>query len=177
MDNTNGQLIGQPSEGYGEDLVGLEDVLGDPDVLGALAKARGRRMVLPGVQNPGERRQPLGLGSVTFVNAGATTQTLTVNPQAPYRGKRLVLTRFNVGAASPNLSVTLTDFRIANVPQTLSSTAIPVSAFAADAVDTYIDLDSSAPGVEYFVEFTISAAPAASETVRIDAALFGAALR
>jgi hypothetical protein len=82
-----------------------------------------------------------------------------------------------VGAASPNLSVLLTDFRISNVPQTLSATAIPVAAFRVDAVDTYIDLDSSAPGVEYFVEFTISAAPAAAETVRIDAAVFGASLR
>lgn len=182
MENTNGQnLIGQPSEGYGygdNEMMGLEDVLGDPDVLGALAKAEGkRRMIVPGVQAPGARRQPLGLGSVTFVNAGATVLSLTVNPQAPYRGKRLVLDRFNVGAASPNLSVLMSDFRISNVPQTLSSTAIPIAAFRVDAVDTYIDLDSSAPGVEYFVEFTISAAPAVAETVRIDAAVFGASLR
>jgi hypothetical protein len=177
---TNGlNLIGAPSEGYGdEDMIGLEDILGDPEVLGALAQARSkRRMIMPGVQNPGGRRQPLGLGSVTFVNGGVTVQTLTVNPQSPYRGKRLVLDRFNVGAASPNLSVTVSDFRIANVPQTLSATAIPVAAFRVDAVDTYIDLDSSAPGVDYFIEFTISAAPAAAETVRIDAAIFGSALR
>ncbi len=177
MDTKGQNLVGQPSEGYGDELMGLEDVLGDPEVLGALAKVRGRRMLMPGVQNPGERRQPLGLGSVTFVNAGAVVLTLTVNPQAPYRGKRLVLDRFNVGAASPNLSVLLSDFRIANVPQTLSATSIPVAAFRVDAVDTYIDLDSSAPGVEYFLEFTISAAPAVAETVRIDAAVFGAALR
>lgn len=179
MKIANGQnLIGQPSDGYGdEEMMGLEDILGDPDVLGALARSSKRRMIVPGVQRPGERRQPLGLGSVTFVNAGVTVQSLTVNPQAPYRGKRLVLDRFNVGAASPNLSVLLTDFRISNVPQTLSATAIPVAAFRVDAVDTYIDLDSSAPGVEYFVEFTISAAPAAAETVRIDAAVFGASLR
>lgn len=171
-ENGTPQIVGED-----EDLMGLEDVLGDPEVLGAIRRARGKRMIYPGVQAPGERRQPMGIGSVTFVNAGATVLTLTVNPQAPYRGKRLVLDRFNVGAASPNLSVTLTDFRIANVPQTLTSGPIPVSAFRPDAVDTYIDLDSSAPGVEYFFEFTISAAPAAAETVRIDAALFGSSLR
>jgi hypothetical protein len=172
MTQNGSQIVGADDE----DLMGLGDVLGDADVLGAIQKAR-RRMLMPGVQLPGERRQPMGIGSVTFVNAGVTVLALTVNAQAPYRGKRLVLDRFNVGAASPNLSVLLTDFRIANVPQTLTAGGIPVSAFRPDAVDTYIDLDTSAPGVEYFMEFTISAAPAAAETVRIDAVLFGASLR
>ena len=162
-------------QGDDEDIYG--DVLGDPEVLGAIQRAKGRRMRLPGVQTFGERRQWLPFPVVTFVNAGLTVQQSTRNGQRPFRGRRIVVTRANVGAASPNLLVTVTQVLIANVPQALSVGGTPVEAFAATAFDLGVDLDSTQPGVDYTVEFTISAAPAVAETVTLSTAIFGSSLR
>jgi hypothetical protein len=164
-----------------EDLLGaLGDVLGDPEVLGAIhrAKARtGRRMILPGVQNPGERRQWLPF-PITAVGAGVVAGTVqvavTTNPQRPYRGNRILIAArgFEAGAA-----FSLADMRIANVPQALAAGNTPIEAFGANAFGLDVDLDSSQPGVEYLVQIRVDARGGVPTAGEVHSAVFGHSLR
>lgn len=194
-DEVLGQVLGFDGGGPGwndEGAQAPEDVLGDDeewiyetgDIVGRRPRRRRRRkkrskarMLTPGVQRPGERRQFLPLGEVLFINAGATTLSPpTTNCQRPFRGTRLIIARANSAAAAALLGVTLSDFRIGNDPQPAVAGETPIEAFQAQAFDLAVDLNSSQPGIVYRLTFTISAAPAVTETVRVTSALFGKSL-
>lgn len=165
-------------------LAGLEDELG----------ARGRRKYrpagrrrgggiaaalttpAPGVQSGGARFDVLGLTSITFVNGGVTALQMTATVQKVFKGNRMVLIRNNVGAASPGLTVLLQNLFVGQTNQFVSAQPVPVEVFAATAFGVDMALDTVTPAINLLLNVTISAAPAAAETVTISGSIFGLSL-
>lgn len=153
------------------------------DELGARRRKRGRPAIsralstpAPGVQGGGARFDALGLSSITFVNGGATSLQMTSTVQKVFKGSRLVLVRNNVGAASPGLTVLVQNLFVGQVNQFVSAQPIPVEVFAATAFGVDMALDTVTPAINLLLNVTISAAPAAAETVTISGSIFGLTL-
>lgn len=168
--------------GY-DDMNGEEDYTGDDEeILGAVSRSRvlvAKRPQLKGATRPPYKlRGYLGIGSVLFINGGATAASLIVEPQRGFRPERLIIARFNVGAASPALSCTVTGIFIGDMPQSPSiEQGAPTEMFSADATVSGIDFNKCSPGQKIQVNLAISAAPAAAETVRLALGMYGDMLR
>lgn len=164
-------------------LAGLDDELGRR---GRPRRPAGRRRgspiaaalttPAPGVQSGGARFDVLGLTSVTFVNAGTTSQQMTAAVQKVFKGNRLVLQRNNVGAASPGLTVLVQNLFVGQTNQFVSAQPVPVEIFQATAFGVEMALDTVTPAINLLLNITISAAPAAAETVTISGGVFGLTL-
>lgn len=168
----------------GYDDMGEEDYTGaDEEILGAVAQRRVVTVAKPpqlraAPRAPYKLRGYLGLGSVLFVNGGATTGTLIVEPQRGFRPERLVIARVNVGAASPGLACLVTGIFIGDMPQSPSiEQGAPTEMFSPDATVSGIDFNKCSPGQKIQVNLSISAAPAAAETVRLSLGMYGDMLR
>lgn len=184
MDDIIGEMAEQALQRGG--VLGMDEdsVLGyEEDVLGALGGRaasfpfgggrRKSRMILPGVQRPGERRQWIPFGRATFNLASVLTpQTLTVNPQRPFRGQRIVAAVARIGATS-NALVTMTQLLIGNTPQPLLAGDTPIEAFQADANGLEVDLDSSQPGVTYTITLQNATAVTTTDSITVSIAIFG----
>lgn len=130
----------------------------------------------PGVQAGGARFDVLGLTSITFVNAGATSLQMTATVQKVFKGNRMVLVRNNVGAASPGLTVLIQNLFVGQTNQFVSAQPVPVEVFAATAFGVDMALDTVTPAINLLLNVTISAAPAAAETVTVSGSIFGLTL-
>ncbi len=127
---------------------------------------------IPGVPQPGARNFPLGFGSFTFVNAGATLTNLTSNPQKPFKGARLMVqVNRSVGAVAELVTITNLDVGTGN--QLVSAQALPAEGFAATAFDTGLSLDPATPGIQIVLGIAISATPPVGETISVSAMLIG----
>lgn len=167
--------------GYDGDYTG-DDLGDDEEILGAVRGGRvvvAKKQALEGRSRPPMRlRGYLGLGSALFVNAGVTTASLIVEPQRGFRPERLIIARQNVGAASPGLSCLVLGIFIGDMPQSPSiEQGAPTEMFAADATVSGIDFNKCSPGQKIQVNLSISAAPAAAETVRLSLGMYGDMLR
>jgi hypothetical protein len=160
----------------GEDYTGEDD-----EVLGAVARRRAVAVkpALTGASRPPMKlRGYLGLGSFLFVNGGVTIASLIVEPQRGFRPERLIIARKDVGAASPGLACLVTGIFIGDMPQSPSiEQGAPTEMFAADATVSGIDFNKCLPGQKIQVNLSISAAPAAAETVRLSLGMYGDMLR
>lgn len=130
----------------------------------------------PGVQSGGARYDVLGVTSIVFVNAGATALQMTAAVQKVFKGSRLVLVRNNVGAASPGLTVLVQNLFVGQTNQFVSAQPVPVEVFAATAFGVDMALDTVTPAINLLLNVTISAAPAAMESVTISGSIFGLTL-
>lgn len=126
---------------------------------------------LPGV--PGIEIAMLALGFTTtqFVNGGATVQTVTSTPQKPIKGQRLVVDLARTAGAVELL--TISQFLIGATNVLPSGQPLSVTAFAANAFHTVLDLPPAGPGIVITIQYTISAAPGVGETVDIATTLIG----
>jgi hypothetical protein len=163
----------------GYDDMGDDDyTAGDEEILGAVARRAAKPQLRGAVRAPYKLRGYLGLGTVLFINGGATTASLIVEPQRGFRPERLIIARFNVGTASPALSCLVTGIFIGDMPQSPSiEQGAPTEMFSADATVSGIDFNKCSPGQKIQLNFSISAAPAASETVRLACGMYGDMLR
>lgn len=118
-------------------------------------------------------RQFFGLPVTTFVNAGATTIRQTDRPQRSFQMDRVVISRFNVGAASPNLVVTITRWKIGAEDMLAGNGPIPIEMFAAAATSARFNGYTAKAGIDVSIDYTISAAPAAMETVSVTWGAYG----
>jgi len=125
---------------------------------------------VPGVGVPSQVKIPLGFPVITFINGGATLLQTQAQPQVPVRGGRLIIVRQNVGAASPGLNVRLTNLLVGQQSVFASADGIAVETLGPLAVDTVLSLPAAQPGVLVTAQFSISAAPAAAETVTLNMA-------
>jgi hypothetical protein len=116
----------------------------------------------------------------TFSTANALTAVnQEVNVQKPFRGQRIVanVQRTAVGNEASRI-VTMSDLRIANVPQPAAAGDTPIEAFAGNAFGLHVDLDSSQPGVIYRVTLNIQGAvTGAGGQIDVSVAIFGFTLR
>jgi len=143
-----------------------------------LAKAQrvAQELTRPAPGVPGVQGALLALGFTTiqFVNAGATTLSVTSTPQKPFRGQRLVVDLARTAAATQ--LITITRFLMGAVNVLPSGDPIGVAGFAATAFQTMLDLVPVSSGDIITIDYTTSAAPGVGETIDISTTLFGPSL-
>lgn len=125
-----------------------------------------------------EAMWPLGLGLVTFNDtiAPGVALNLTVSPQRPFRGERLVLDVRRIGASAQGPAVVINDFRVGDVPQRLGGGFLPAEVFRPDAFGVRLSLDASVPGVLITIGFEYrGAALAAGDSIVVTGAIIGRA--
>lgn len=132
---------------------------------------------VPGViSGPSQKLIPLGLGSITFVNGGATTAQLSARPQVPFRPRRIVIGDRRIGAAAPGLSTFVTSINIGTRNQLAAVGNLPTDLFALAVTDGVLEIDPCAVGQDIVFQFAISAAPAVGESVTLSVGMFGEAI-
>lgn len=127
---------------------------------------------VPGVAQRGARHQPLGMGSVIFNATSATALNMTVQPQRPFRGNRLVIQAARTGATATGL-LTLTNFFIGSDNQLVGTGPLPAEAFAPNAFDVWLDLSPASTSINITITIAISALPGGTDTVAVSACIFG----
>jgi len=119
-------------------------------------------------------RTALPLGLVAFVPGGAAALQLQQNAQGFMRSRKLVLTRHNVGVLSPGLDVLVTNIRFGAQSVLIGVAGMPVEQFDPQAIDNEIVAGIPvSPGLLVTIDLTISAIPAALESVSVSGALMG----
>lgn len=121
----------------------------------------------------------MGLGSLSWVSTDTLTEKLmTANPQAAFRGRRLVISQAkSTGAAG--VLVTITDaLTVSGMPQTPApNQPAPVEMFDAATTYSMLDLQIATTATEITIGISVSAIPASGETVSVAAGLYGEWLR
>lgn len=148
-------------EGYGEDIVGLDELVGDvvDDVLSSLEgdfdddddvgqirrklKKKVKARFVPKISKaikkirPSQSRlYPIGLG-VTSVPAGGQV-ILVLTPQLPFKPVRL---------STPAVGLYIQDIQVGTASQFAGPGAIPTACFAPAAADSCLKGDTAVPGV------------------------------
>lgn len=118
-------------------------------------------------------RQFFGLPAFVFVNGGATTISNFDIVLRSFQMDRVILSRFNVGAASPNLAVTVTLFKVAAEDALVGGFGLPLDMFARDTTGAMFQGYTAKAGLPIRMALTISAAPAAGETVTVTFGSYG----
>lgn len=143
----------------------------------AVSAAKVNRMVedLPGA-NGRVMRQFFGLELFQFANGGATSIRKSDIVLRSFQMDRVFMTRSNVGAASPNLIVTVTSFKVGADEMIVGGFGLPLSMFAADATGSMFKGYTAKAGLPIAVILAISAAPAAAEFVNVQFGAYGDAV-
>lgn len=202
------EMHGYPEGAYGDDTIGLSwgDVGHGLNVaLNPFEQARwiGRRFGVGGGQGPAQQRQPIrapqlppsatqayqrgpskllaymGLGTLKWVSTDTSTEKLlSAEPQAAFRGRRLVCAQAK-STGAVGILVTITQpLTVSGMPQTPApQQAAPVEMFAADTTYSMLDLQIAVSGTQINLGISVSAIPASSETVVVAAGLYGEWLR
>lgn len=123
---------------------------------------------LAAAQELKKRRLPFGMDSISFVNGGATSLTATLSPTEPVELDRLIMERVNIGAAAPGLEVKVTSIKVGLTELMRTGKPGGISCFARDATDSDVDFPTISIEHPLNIVFTISAAPAAMESVRVE---------
>lgn len=133
-----------------------------------------RRLIptVPGAPKIGLRLQPLGFPIVTFTASSGVSLSTQSRPQRPFKGKRLVVDLARVGTSATGL-VSVTSLSIGTNNQFVSTGAVPASMFAGNSFDTNVELAACSTALDITVAFQISAAPAMTDTVAVQAGLIG----
>jgi hypothetical protein len=179
--------------GYYDNVAGYAvGDMGDLDDTGYAPRRRGRQgpmrqqlqvrstpanvQDVAGVSPVAMKRMMFGLGSVFFAVAQPlTTQTLSVQPQVPFKGNRLVIDIARTGATSTGL-VTVTAFSVGIKDQRAGFGAIGAGALSSTGTDIVIVMDPAGPGVTITLSITISAIPTTTDRVDVNATLFGSGI-
>ena len=126
---------------------------------------------IPGVSGPSVKKIPLGLGSMTFdASSGTTDFTLTARPQVPVRGRRLIVVVTRSSGASA-IAANASDLEVGNKSQFAGGGEIPLETFGPEVMDSTLVFDQADPGIEIRLKGSISAIPAAGESVTITASI------
>lgn len=184
------------------DEVGVEvmgdDVMGDAEVLGAIANAVRRKQAsgfrggglnrkkvwgrppLPAVagQPDSKLRSYMGLGVLSWTGAAdAADKTSTVEPQESFRGERLVIAQVVAGGADAGLTQ-LRRIDIGTQPQSPSvEQPAPAAMFSADATYAGLDLQVAYRGMKLAITLARTASPGAGVTVTASMGLYGEWIR
>jgi hypothetical protein len=121
----------------------------------------------------------MGLGSLSWESTDTLTEKLmTANPQAAFRGRRLVISQAKSSGAT-GILVTITDaLTVSGMPQTPApNQPAPVEMFDAATTYSMLDLQIATTATEITIGITVSAIPASGETVAVSAGLYGEWLR
>jgi len=152
---------------------------GDDEVLGAVRSRRAQKPQLSGrPRAPKKLRGYVGMGSVTFNATSGTLLPMVIEPQRGFRPERLVIDRFDGSAVTAPISARVNRITIGDQPQSPSDEQpAPISMFRADATFSGIDFDKATTGMKIRIELSVSAAPAGTELIRLEAGFYGDMLR
>lgn len=181
----DGPVVGDDAMGelLGEDLAG-DDLMGD-DLMGASRRRRIARVQaagvptqrpalfqrMPGMSPPAVGRIPLGFGVLSCTNViNAAGGTLTARPQVPWRGSKLIIGITGVNAGNYAVSLRPT---IGNRPVLAGAASVDARAFPATGIDNNLIADSGGPGIDVSLEFVITPALGAGDTLQIQANWIG----
>jgi hypothetical protein len=177
----------EDGEEYGEE--GEEgEVLGAPDVMGALFRRRrrgGGRTVYtkpplpraPVQANTARIRSYMGLGVVSWGPADATDKIVIVEPQETFRGERFIAVHSDAGGVSAGIPL-LRRIDIGTQPQSPSvEQAAPLDMFRPDATGARLDLQIAFRATKIQITLGITAAPGAGVTKTATMGFFGEWIR
>jgi hypothetical protein len=161
------------------------DIGEDFDDVGAAPRRGGRRtraiarsrppvvQQIAGISPVAAKEMPLGLGSCLFAVAQPLpSQTLSVQPQVPFRGRRLVIDIARTGTTSTGL-VTVTAFAVGIKDQRGGFGVLGAGVFAPNATNIVLMMDPAGPGVTITLTITISAIPTTTDRVDVNATIIG----
>lgn len=121
----------------------------------------------------------MGLGSLAWTNASTETeQDMEAEPQAAFRGRRLVIAQAKSTGAAAILVTVSNPLTVSGQPQTPApNQEAPVEMFSADTTYSMLDLQIAASATKITLGISVSAIPASGETVVVAAGLYGEWLR
>lgn len=121
----------------------------------------------------------MGLGSLVWTDASTETeQDLEAEPQAAFRGRRLVIAQAKSDGAAGILVTVSNPLTVSGQPQTPAPNQdAPVEMFSADTTYSMLDLQIAASATKITLGISVSAIPASGETVVVAAGLYGEWLR
>lgn len=120
----------------------------------------------------------MGLGSHVFLPGAATSFQFEAEPQAAFRGRRLVISQAKSDGAAGILVTVSEPLTVSGMPQTPApSQDAPVEMFSSDTTYSMLDLQIATSATKITLGLSVSAAPATGETVSVAAGLYGEWLR
>lgn len=121
----------------------------------------------------------MGLGSLSWASTDtATEKLLSAEPQAAFRGRRLVMAQAKSDGAAGILVTVTQPLTVSGMPQTPApQQAAPIEMFAADTTYSMLDLQIAVSGTQINLGVSVSSIPASGETVVVAAGLYGEWLR
>ncbi len=121
----------------------------------------------------------MGLGSLSWTNADTETEKpMVAEPQAAFRGRRLVIAQAKSDGATGILAVVSDPLTVSGMPQTPAPNVdAPVEMFEASTTYSMLDLQIATSATQITLGISVSAIPASGETVNVSAGLYGEWLR
>jgi hypothetical protein len=121
----------------------------------------------------------MGLGTLSWVSTDTETEkTMIAEPQAAFRGRRLVIDVAKTTGASSILTTITSPLTVSGMPQTPAPSApAPTSMFQAAATYSMLDLQIATSATQIAMGISVSAIPASGESVVVSAGLYGEWLR
>lgn len=121
----------------------------------------------------------MGLGSTVFASTSTSTSfQFEAEPQAAFRGRRLVISQAKSSGAAGILVTVSEPLTVSGMPQTPApSQDAPVEMFSADTTYSMLDLQIATSATKITLAVSVSALPGTGETVAVAAGLYGEWLR
>lgn len=121
----------------------------------------------------------MGLGSLSWTNADTETEKpMVAEPQAAFRGRRLVIAQAKSSGATGILAVVSDPLTVSGMPQTPAPNVdAPVEMFEGSTTYSMLDLQIATSATQITLGISVSAIPASGETVNVSAGLYGEWLR
>lgn len=121
----------------------------------------------------------MGLGTLEWLNSDTETEkTMIAEPQAAFRGRRLVIDVAKSDGATAILTTVTSPLNVSGMPQTPApNVPAPTSMFKAETTYSMLDLQIATSGTQVAMGISVSAIPDSGESVIVSAGLYGEWLR
>ena len=130
---------------------------------------------VPGVPSMDAAMLPLGFPSVTFSASSGTALVTTVNPQAPFRARRLLISIARNGTSATGL-VVVSSLRVGTRETIVSDGPVPAETFAPIAFDCDLLLPPVSPGSLVRLTLGVLTAPTGTDSINVSCALIGSSI-
>jgi hypothetical protein len=130
-------------------------------------------------RGPAKLLSYMGLGSLVWDHTTTQTeQSMSAEPQAAFRGRRLVIAQAKSAGAVGILATITNPLTVSGMPQTPApNEPAPVEMFEASTTYSMLDLQIATSATQITLGISVSAIPASGETVAVAAGLYGEWLR
>jgi hypothetical protein len=121
----------------------------------------------------------MGLGTLVWISTDTVTEkSMEAEPQAAFRGRRLVIAQSKTSGASGIAATITKPLNVSGMPQTPApDQPAPVEMFDAATTYSMLDLQIATSGTKISLGVSVSAIPSSGNSVIIAAGLYGEWLR